>query len=426
MSDEREPSSEVSRRRFLTVLGTTSAGAAVLSGCSTEKVEKLIPYLVQSEDQVPGIPTWYASTLHRVQCRVWPARARSRGPPGQARGQSRQSDQQGRALRARAGRPAGALQPGARTRTDGEAGRHLEGDQLGRCDRHAGAEGRRGRRQARRHFRGRAGQLLQLPRRLGRRRRAARVVRYQPFDLEPVRAANARVFGRDEIPAYDFGAAKYIVSFGAEFLETFGSSTEYQLGYAESHGFTQGREPAKHVYFAPRASLTGLNADEWHAVVPGLRDVPRPRHGRRAPAAARRQRVRHASRSAWTRPRRRRACPPKRSRGWRRSLRRPSPSLAVAGGIGSQTAGATELCAAVNLLNFAAGNVGQTVRFGADLDHGDGFGALEALSRSMAAGEVEVLLVHDANPVYTAPRAHEVRRGAGQGALQGLDRAVLR
>ncbi len=62
MSDERAPSSDVSRRRFLTVLGTTSAGAAVLSGCSTEKVEKLIPYLVQSEDQVPGIPTWYAST----------------------------------------------------------------------------------------------------------------------------------------------------------------------------------------------------------------------------------------------------------------------------------------------------------------------------------------------------------------------------
>src|SRR5881397_1119811 len=50
------------RRRFLTVLGVTGAGTAALSGCSTAKVEKLIPYLVQSEDQVPGIPTWYAST----------------------------------------------------------------------------------------------------------------------------------------------------------------------------------------------------------------------------------------------------------------------------------------------------------------------------------------------------------------------------
>src|ERR1044071_10125026 len=52
----------LTRRRFLTVLGVTGAGTAALSGCSTRKVEKLIPYLVQSEDEVPGVPTWYAST----------------------------------------------------------------------------------------------------------------------------------------------------------------------------------------------------------------------------------------------------------------------------------------------------------------------------------------------------------------------------
>src|SRR3954469_6115185 len=50
------------RRRFLTVLGASGAGAAALSGCSTDKVERLIPYLVQSEDQVPGISTFYASS----------------------------------------------------------------------------------------------------------------------------------------------------------------------------------------------------------------------------------------------------------------------------------------------------------------------------------------------------------------------------
>ncbi|HEX5632276.1 MAG TPA: hypothetical protein VFX50_03575, partial [Gemmatimonadales bacterium] len=61
MSDDREQKT-VSRRRFLSVLGTTGAGAAVLSGCSTDKVEKLVPYLVQSEDQVPGVSTFYAST----------------------------------------------------------------------------------------------------------------------------------------------------------------------------------------------------------------------------------------------------------------------------------------------------------------------------------------------------------------------------
>ena len=62
MADEQQAPDGISRRRFLSVVGVSSAGAVALSGCSTDKVEKLIPYLVQSEDQVPGIPTIYAST----------------------------------------------------------------------------------------------------------------------------------------------------------------------------------------------------------------------------------------------------------------------------------------------------------------------------------------------------------------------------
>src|SRR5690606_31720174 len=57
-----EPNAGVDRRQFLKVLGVTGAGTAALSGCSTDKVAKLVPYLVQSEQQVPGVATWYAST----------------------------------------------------------------------------------------------------------------------------------------------------------------------------------------------------------------------------------------------------------------------------------------------------------------------------------------------------------------------------
>src|SRR5262249_44799489 len=81
------------------------------------------------------------------------------------------------------------------------------------------------------------------------------------------------------------------------------------------------------------------------------------------------------------------------------------PSLAVAGGIGAQHAGATELCVAVNILNYVAGNVGQTVSFGADLGSGDGYAALADLAAGMDGGQVGVLLVHDANPVYALPKA---------------------
>ncbi|MBA3466845.1 MAG: twin-arginine translocation signal domain-containing protein, partial [Gemmatimonadaceae bacterium] len=49
------------RRDFLKVLG---AGGAVTTmvGCGTEKVEKLIPYLVSPDQTVPGVSTYYATT----------------------------------------------------------------------------------------------------------------------------------------------------------------------------------------------------------------------------------------------------------------------------------------------------------------------------------------------------------------------------
>jgi molybdopterin-containing oxidoreductase family iron-sulfur binding subunit len=403
MSDERAPSSDVSRRRFLTVLGTTSAGTAVLSGCSTAKVEKLIPYLVQSEDQVPGIPTWYASTCTECSAGCGLHVRVREGRPVKLEGNPEHPINKG-ALCARGQAGLQGLYNPGRVRApmvkQGGTWKEISWDDAIAmlAQKVAAASGKlavisgAGR-----------GTFSSF---LGDWTGAAggRVIRYEPFDLEPVRAANARVFGRDEIPAYDFGAAKYIVSFGADFLETFGSSTEYQVGYAESHGFTQGREPAKHVYFAPRASLTGLNADEWHAVAPGsetslalaMAGVLLQQRGGSVsgmPSVSVDEAARATGLSADSITR------------LAKEFAAASPSLAVAGGIGSQHSGATELCAAVNLLNFAAGNVGQTVRFGADLDHGDGFGALEVLSRSMAAGEVEVVLVQDANPVFTAPRA---------------------
>ncbi|MGH9259095.1 MAG: hypothetical protein ACRD08_04235, partial [Acidimicrobiales bacterium] len=60
----------MNRRRFLKVLGVTSGGAAAVSACGIgpEPQEKLIPYLVPPEDQIPGVATYYATT-----CRECPA-----------------------------------------------------------------------------------------------------------------------------------------------------------------------------------------------------------------------------------------------------------------------------------------------------------------------------------------------------------------
>ena len=57
-------SEQMNRRRFLTVLGVTGGGAVAVSACGSDaqRTQKLIPYLIQPEDQVPGTATWYATT----------------------------------------------------------------------------------------------------------------------------------------------------------------------------------------------------------------------------------------------------------------------------------------------------------------------------------------------------------------------------
>ena len=393
MSDSDQKT--VSRRRFLSVLGTTSAGAAALSGCSTAKVEKLVPYLVQSEDQVPGIPTIYASTCAECSAGCGVHVKTREGRAIKLEGNPEHPVNAGRLCsRGQAGlqtlyNPGRIKGPMHRT---GQTWRQLSWDDaIAMLATQVGGAGSG------------LAVLSGAPRGtftnfLGEWAGAAggRLVRWEPFDPTPLRLASKRVFGRDEVPAHDFAKAKYIVSFGADFLDTWGPTVEHQRQFADSHGFSREGGMAKHVYFAPRASLTGLNADEWHAVAPGSETVLALAM---AAALGADTGVTPAQAAEVT------GLKAEEIARLAKEFAEAKPSLAVAGGIPSQHAGAVELCAAVHLLNQAAGNIGQTVLFGHDMDRGDGHAAFAALQQSMDAGQVKVLLVHEANPVYATPRA---------------------
>ncbi|NIQ59773.1 MAG: molybdopterin-binding oxidoreductase, partial [Gammaproteobacteria bacterium] len=91
---------------------------------------------------------------------------------------------------------------------------------------------------------------------------------YEPFGYEALRAANREVFGRDAVPHYALSEARYILSFGADFLETWLSPVEQARGFTESHGFAEG-EMGRYVHVEPRMSMTAMSADEWLAPAPG-------------------------------------------------------------------------------------------------------------------------------------------------------------
>src|SRR3989442_2159659 len=98
-----------------------------------------------------------------------------------------------------------------------------------------------------------------------------RPARSEPFAFEALREGNRLAFGTAAIPWYDFADARYIVSFGADFMETWLSPVGYQNGFTRAHAFESGRDGsmAKFVSVAPRLSLTGMSADEWIAAKPG-------------------------------------------------------------------------------------------------------------------------------------------------------------
>ena len=404
MADEAQPT--IDRRRFLTVIGASGGGALALSGCSTDRVEKLIPYLVQAEDQVPGVSTWYASSCTEcpsgcgVHVRTREGRAvKLEGNPEHPINRGKLCSRGQAALQGlyNPGRLQGPMARGP----DGKFQQITWDDAIGRL---AAKVTPAGNRVAAISGAGRgtfSDLLADWVGALG-----GQVVRYQPFDAEALRAANRQVFGLDQLAAHDFARAKHIVSFGADFLESWPGSIEHQRGFAQSHGFSR-PDVAKFVYLAPRRDLTGLNADEWHPVRPGSEAalalamanvVLRERGGNAGlrsvlapftPEMAARE-------TGLAAPLIERLA---------REFAAAQPGLAVAGGLGTQHTGAVEVCAAVNLLNYVAGNVGQTVRFGAELDSADGYGALDNLLTAIDGGQVAVALVHEANPAYSLPKA---------------------
>ncbi|HVN95896.1 MAG TPA: molybdopterin-dependent oxidoreductase [Syntrophorhabdaceae bacterium] len=93
-------------------------------------------------------------------------------------------------------------------------------------------------------------------------------ITYEPLAYEALRQANQAIFGIDAIPSYNLDAADFLISFGANFLETWVSNVRYARQFARFRELSRGvRHPF--LYVGPRLSMTAANADHWIAVPPG-------------------------------------------------------------------------------------------------------------------------------------------------------------
>ncbi|HEV2104172.1 MAG TPA: molybdopterin-dependent oxidoreductase [Candidatus Eisenbacteria bacterium] len=398
-----------SRRDFLKLVGVGVAGAA--AGCGKPPAEKLMPYLVAPEDILPGVPYFYAST-----CRECPAGcgvvARTReGRVIKLEGNPDQPVGQGGLCARGHGALHGLYNPdrlrspmvrngGTWTPVSWEQALATAADKLkaanGKVLLLTGYEAGTLRALAGEFAAGLGGHHLMS----------------EPFAFEAVRAANQKTFGIGAVPQLDFAAARCVISFGTDFLETFGSPVSQARGYAALRAERDGGAGYV-VSVEPRLSLTGANADEWVAIRPGTEialalglahvilaeNLGPARPERAALAAAVADYTPEAVEKATE-------VPAATVTRLARLFAKQSPSLAVAGGVATQGAQATALCAAVNLLNHAAGNVGRTLRFGPAQEWAGvgSFADLRAQIAAMNAGNVQALVVAGPNPAYATPK----------------------
>jgi anaerobic selenocysteine-containing dehydrogenase len=409
-------SNGLERRDFLKVLGVTGAGAS-LTACGTGGAEKLIPYVVPHEEIVPGVATWYRTT-----CRECPAGC---GMNVRTR--------EGRAVKAE-GNPLSPIAHG-KLCARGQASLHglYDPDRIPRpLVRNRGADDwdraswddaeRRLAAELQQH-RGRivflTGNYTGTMDRLADSFAAAvggERVRWEPFAYEPLRAASRMIYGVDAIPVHDFSNAEVVITFGADFMETWLSPIDYTHGFVQGRAYSQGRR-GKMISVTAHQSLTDLNADEWlparpgteHLVALALAKLIVDDHGGQAGGAASLLADPELVNRAVTAS----GVSPDRLRQVAADFANNGRSLAVGPGIQTQHSAATAVAAAVAVLNQVAGNVGTTVRIEQTEAHATNNGSYAEMQRLLARmrnGEVGALLVHGPNPLFNMPEREAASR----------------
>jgi anaerobic selenocysteine-containing dehydrogenase len=93
-------------------------------------------------------------------------------------------------------------------------------------------------------------------------------LRVSLLDEDVLRLANARSFGRHQLPTIDLAQARFVIAFGADLLGTWNSPVAQAAGYGAMRQGTRGVRGTL-VQVEARMSQTGANADRWIVVRPG-------------------------------------------------------------------------------------------------------------------------------------------------------------
>lgn len=366
------------RRDFLKLLGFSVGAASLAAGCDIP-VKRAIPYVTKPDAIIPGVATYYATTLINGGD-FCPALIKTReGRPIKVEGNS-DSNITGGATSARAQAEVLSLYDTNRYR-----GPQMRGENgLGATNwtealalaKNAVASG---------GVRVVSNTMLSPTERKAvssfANAKGAEVAVYDRVSSGALLEANKKCFGVAAIPNYAFDKASVIVSFNADFLGTWISPIEYTRQY------TSGRKPetgkmSRHFQVESHMSLTGSNADN--------RILVRPSEQGAAIAHLANAIVGGVS-------------VPKLNDKARKQLSKVANQLRGAAGKSIVVSGSNNIGEQilVNAINNALGNYGSTMSFDqASVQRQGNEQSLVNLVNDIKAGKVNTVIFNQCNPLY--------------------------
>jgi Fe-S-cluster-containing dehydrogenase component/anaerobic selenocysteine-containing dehydrogenase len=234
---------------------------------------------------------------------------------------------------------------------------------------------------------------------------SGRVLFYEPFNLEPLKVAHGQVLGLPLIPRYNIRDCEYVVSFGADFLESWLSPVSQAAQFGDMHGYGGSIAMNPVTYIGPRLSMTAANADEYIQVPPGgeklvalhlLGKILQRGWEKKDLPGVRNAVDRLLAESGGLPP----EISPERLDEMAHRFSH-SRSVALAAPVGSSGPVATETAVVAALLNQACGGIGRTVDFSRPHALGNTAGEAEIRNFLASLGPEDVLFIHDTNPVFS-------------------------
>ncbi len=219
-----------------------------------------------------------------------------------------------------------------------------------------------------------------------------------------IKNANKILYGKNEVPDYQFSKANFLLNFGADFLEGWLNVMKNSREFAEFHSYKR-KNKNEYVHISPHLSTTGVQADDWincpskaeEAIALAL--VARLAASNSSLSAAEKRIIRSYTKNHNI------AAVAKKYQLDAKKLEQIAKKLAtkssliIGGGNATSNGEQTKLQIAIALLNYLTGNT--NLNFGADYKFGgSSFAEIKKAVQKIKNKKYSLVVILELNPAY--------------------------